>query len=167
MLHATEKWKQTEETAQFQQQTEVGLEGREVLMREVSPTKRISYQFELSHHLSELLPEPCETCSNAIATLGERLKQTVFRVSSLRVQRRQWQPTPALLPGKSHGQRSLIGCSPWGLEESDTTEQLHFHFSLSFIGEGNGTPIQYPCLENPMGGGALWAAVYGVAQSWT
>ena len=41
--------------------------------------------------------------------------------------RRQWQPTPVLLPGKSHGQRSLVGCSPWGHEESDTTERLHFH----------------------------------------
>ena len=42
--------------------------------------------------------------------------------------RRKWQPTPVLLPGKSHGQRSLVGCSPWGLEESDMTERLHFHF---------------------------------------
>ena len=41
------------------------------------------------------------------------------------------QPTPVLLPGKSHGQRSFVGCSPWGREESDTTERLHFHFSLS------------------------------------
>jgi len=39
-------------------------------------------------------------------------------------------PTPVLLPGKSHGRRSLVGCSPWGREESDTTERLHFHFSL-------------------------------------
>ena len=54
-------------------------------------------------------------------------------------QRRQWHPTPVLLPGKSHGWRSLVGCSPWGRWESDTTEQLHFHFSLSCIGEGNGT----------------------------
>ena len=46
--------------------------------------------------------------------------------------------TPVLLPGKSHGQRSLVGCSPWALEELDTTEQLHFHFSFSCIGEGNG-----------------------------
>ena len=53
--------------------------------------------------------------------------------------RRQWHPTPVLLPGKSHGRRSLVGCSPWGREESDTTERLHFHFSLSCIGEGNGT----------------------------
>ena len=48
-------------------------------------------------------------------------------------QRRQWHPTPVLLPGKSHGWRSLVGCSPWGREESDTTEQLHFHFSLSSL----------------------------------
>ena len=47
--------------------------------------------------------------------------------------RRQWHPTLVLLPGKSHGRRSLVGCSPWGREESDTTEQLHFHFSLSLF----------------------------------
>ena len=76
-------------------------------------------------------------------------------------------PTPVLLPGKSHGQRSLVGCSPWGREGSDTTERLHFHFLLSCIGEGNGNPLQYSCLENPTDGGAWWAAVYGVAQSWT
>ena len=81
--------------------------------------------------------------------------------------RRQWHPTPVLLPGESHGRRSLVGCSPWGLEESDTTERLHFHFSLSCIGEGNGNPLQCSCLENPRDGGAWWAAVYGVAQSRT
>ena len=63
-------------------------------------------------------------------------------------------PTPAFLPGKSHGRRSLVGCSPWGLEDSDTTERLHFHFSLSCIGEGNGNPLQCSCLENPRDGGA-------------
>ena len=81
--------------------------------------------------------------------------------------RRQWHPTPVLLPGKSHGQRSLVGCSPWGRKESDTTERLHFHFSLSCIGEGKGNPLQCSCLENPRDGGAWWAAVYGVVQSWT
>ena len=81
--------------------------------------------------------------------------------------RRQWHPTPVLLTGKSHGQRSLVGCSPWGRKESDTTERLHFHFSLSCNGEGNGNPLQCSCLENPKDGGAWWAAVYGVAQSWT
>ena len=82
-------------------------------------------------------------------------------------QRRQWQPTPVLLPGKSHGRRSLVGCSPWGSKESDTTERLHFHFSLSCIGKGNGNPLQCSCLENPRGGGAWWASVCGVVQSRT
>ena len=82
-------------------------------------------------------------------------------------QRRQWHPTPVLFPGKSHGWRSLVGYSPWGHWESDMTERLHFHFSLSCIGEGNGNPLQYSCLESPRDGGACWAAVYGVAQSRT
>ena len=81
--------------------------------------------------------------------------------------RRQWQPTPVLLPGKSHGRRRLVGYSPWGLEESDTTERLHFQFSLSCMGEGNGNPLQCSCLKNPRDRGAWWAAVYGVAQSRT
>ena len=72
-----------------------------------------------------------------------------------------------LLPGKSHGRKSLVGCSPWCHEESDTTEQLHFPFPLSCIGEGNGDPLQCSCLENPRDGGAWWAAVYRVAQSRT
>ena len=55
--------------------------------------------------------------------------------------------------------------SPWGHKELDTTERLHFHFSLSCIGEGNGNPLQCSCLETPRDGGAWWAAVYGVAQS--
>ena len=80
---------------------------------------------------------------------------------------RRWHPTPVLLPGDSHGWRSLVGCSPWGREESDTAERLHFHFSLSCTGEGNGNPLQCSCLENPRDGGAWWAAVYGVAQSQT
>ena len=67
----------------------------------------------------------------------------------------------------SFGRRSLVGFSPWGCEESDTTERLHFHFSLSLIGEGNGNPLQCSCLENPRDGRAWWAAVSGVAQSRT
>ena len=81
--------------------------------------------------------------------------------------RRKWQPTPVLLPGKSHGRRGLVGCSPWGHWGLDTTEQLQFHFLLSCIGEGNGNPLQCSCLENPGDGGAWWATVYGVAQSRT
>ena len=126
----------------------------------------------------------------------------------------QWPPTPVLWPGKPHGWRSLVGCSPWvaksrtwlsdftftfhfhalekamaphssalawkipwmeepgrlqsmGCKESDTTERLHFHFSLSCIGEGNGNPLQCSCLENPRDEGAWWAVVYGVVQSRT
>ena len=84
--------------------------------------------------------------------------------------RRQWHPTPVLLPGKSHGRRSLVGCSPWCRWGSDTTERLHFHFSLSCIGKGNGNPLQCSCLENPRDGGAWWAAVYGshrVGHDWS
>ena len=81
--------------------------------------------------------------------------------------RRQWQPTPVFLPGKFHGRRSLVGCSPWGRCESDTTERVCVHFSLSCIGEGNGSQLQCSCLENPRDSGAWWAAVYGVSQSQT
>ena len=76
-------------------------------------------------------------------------------------------PHSILLPGKSYGQRSLVGHSPWGHEESDMTERLHFHFSLSYVGEGNGNPLQCSCLENPRDGGTWWASIYGVAQSRT
>ena len=71
------------------------------------------------------------------------------------------------MPGKSHVWRNLVGCGPWGCQESDMTEQLHFHFSLSCIGEGNGNPLQNSCLENPRDRGAWWAAVYGDIQSHT
>ena len=72
-----------------------------------------------------------------------------------------------LLPGKSHGLRSLVGCSPQGREELDTTERLHFDFSLSCVGVRNGNPLQCSCLENPRDSGAWWVVVYGVAQSRT
>ena len=90
-----------------------------------------------------------------------------FRPTSTTSQRKQWHPTPVLLPGKSHGPRSLVGCSPWGRKELDMTERLQFHFSLSCTGEGNGNPPQCSCLENPRDRGAWWVAVYGVAQRWT
>ena len=61
----------------------------------------------------------------------------------------------------------MVGCCPWGREESDTTDRLDFHFSLSCFGEGNGNPLQCSCLENLRDGAAWWAAVYGVAQSRT
>ena len=76
-----------------------------------------------------------------------------------------WLLLAVLLPGKSRGWKSLVGHSPWGREDSDMTERLHFHFSLSCIGEGNGNPLQCSWLENPRDGGAWWAAVYGVTES--
>ena len=91
----------------------------------------------------------------------------LFSSISFHSQRRQWQPTPVHLPWQSHGWRSLVGCTPWGRWESDTTERLHFDFSLSCIGQGNGNPLQCSCLENPREGGAGPAAVYGVTQRLT
>ena len=92
---------------------------------------------------------------------------TSLSLFSFMLWRRQWHTTPVLLPGKSHGQRSLIGCSPWGRWKLDATERLCFHFSLSCIGEGNGNPLQCSCLENPRDAGAWWASICGVAQSQT
>ena len=85
------------------------------------------------------------------SSLGTRHRDTEFF----------WSPRVSKKPPR------LVGCSPWGHEESDTTERLHFHFSLSCIGEGNGSPLQCSCLENPRDGGAWWAAISGVPQSWT
>ena len=91
-----------------------------------------------------------------------------WKLGTIALRRRtQWQPTPVIFPGKSHGWRSLVGCCPWGHKELDMIERLHFHFSLSCIGEGNGNPLQCSCLENPRDGGAWWAAIYGVTQSRT
>ena len=72
---------------------------------------------------------------------------------------------PELLPGKSHGRRSLVGCSPWSREESDTTERLPFPFSLSCIGEGNGNPPQCSCLENPRDGSLVGCHLGGRTES--
>ena len=76
-------------------------------------------------------------------------------------------PHSSTLAGKIPWTEEPGGCSPCGLEESDVTERLHFHFSFSCFGEGNGNPLQCSCLESPRDGGAWWAAVSGVAQSWT
>ena len=106
--------------------------------------------------------------------------------------RRAWQPTPVFLPGESHGHRSMAGYSPWGHKELDTTKQPHFDFLQSLLwwlkmvksacnagdprsipgsgrspGEGNGNPLQYSCLENPMDIGAWRATVHGVTKNRT
>src|SRR5574337_975843 len=88
----------------------------------------------------------------AFALLRSVLQGQICLLLQVFLWRRQWQPTPVLLPGKSHGRKSLVGFSPWGREESDTTERLHFHFSLSCTEEGNGNPLQCSCLENPRDG---------------
>ena len=120
--------------------------------------------FELCFLLKRCCPPPALLFS--IVKIMLLLRNLFILIHSfLFFQRSWWHPTLVLLPRKSHGRRSLVGCSPWGRNESDTTERLHFHFSLSRIGEGNDNPLQCSCLENPRDGGAWWAAVYGVAQS--
>ena len=90
-----------------------------------------------------------------------------FVYSSVYMRRRQRQATPVLLPGKSLGWRSLVGYSPWGYEESDTTGRLHFHFSLSCTGEGNGNRLQYSCLENPRVRSLVGCHLWGRRESET
>ena len=92
--------------------------------------------------------------TSGVRQLDKQMRQAGVLLVSLAAhrpncQRRQWHPTAVLWPGKSHGWRSLVGCSPWRGKESDTTERLHFGLSLSCIGEGNGNPLQCSCLENP------------------
>ena len=137
----------------------------------------LSYSFRwclLSYSLSQLAPHSILLLKNVYKTHPISQSVCVLLVAKLYCyqlwwlfQRRQWHPIPVLLPGKSHGRRSLVGYSPCGREESDTTEQLQFHFPLSCIGEGNGNPLQCSCLENPRERGAWWAAVYVVTQSRT
>ena len=94
----------------------------------------------------------CKLVQPLWRTVWRFLKKLEIELPYDPARRRQWQPTPVLLPGKSHGWRGLVGCSPWGHWESNTTERLHFHFSLSCNGEGNGNPLQCSCLENARDG---------------
>ena len=117
-------------------------------------------------YIAEVLPQELESRDpGGLALGGGATGASGFESQQGLVTEKAMQPTPVLLPGESQGRRSLVGCSPWGHPESDTTEQLHF--SLSCIGEGNGNALQCSCLENPRDGGAWWAAVPGVAQSRT
>jgi len=131
-----------------------------------SSTNQYSYQLFYGWGMTHLVPSYLKNayCGEGPGETPSALRCLSYLINSFL---RQWHPTPVLLPGKSHGWRSLEGCSLWGRWGSDTSERLHFHFSLSCIGEGNGNPLQYSCLENPRDGGAWWAAVYGVAQSRT
>ena len=94
-------------------------------------------------------------CSHEIKRCFLLLGKKVMTNLESIFQRRQWHPTPVLLPGKPHGQRRLVGCNPWGHEESDTTEQLHFHFSLSCLGEGKWQPTPVFLPGESQGRGSL------------
>ena len=100
-------------------------------------------------------------------TFVDKIMSLVFNMISRLVMEKAMATYSSTLAWKSHGWRSLVGCSPWDREELDTTERLHFHFSLSCIGEGNGNPLLCSCLENPRDEGAWWAAICGVTESWT
>ena len=117
--------------------------------------------------LSFQVPQFLFLISDGKSYLEGLLKGLDHLVSAKCSMRRQWHPTPVLLPGKSHGWRSRVGCSPWGRKVLDMTERLPFHFSLSCIGEGNGNPLHRSCLENPRDRGAWWASIDGVAQNQT
>ena len=94
----------------------------------------------------------------------EREKKFIFKGLNFMLEKAM-APHSSTLAWKIPWTKSLVGCSPWGRWGSGTTERLHFHFSLSCTGEGNGNPLRCSCLENPRDGGAWWAAVSGVAQS--
>ena len=127
--------------------------------------KKIVSRLQQKYHCIHKMP------STMLGVGNKKVHKTWF-LSSIYIligctnQRRQWQATPVLLLRQSHGQRSLVGCSPQG-HELDMTEGLHFHFSLSCIGEGNGNPLQCSWLENHRDRGTWWAAVYRVTQSRT
>ena len=97
------------------------------------------------------------------------LKKTMAPHSSTLAWKIPWREEPGRLQSMGSGQSRtrLKRLSSMTSQELDTTERLHFHFSLSCIGEGNGNPVQCSCLESPRDGGAWWAAVYGVSQSRT
>ena len=112
------------------------------------------------------LPEETSPCISLLSLHSAgKAHILLFFGGTSRVQRRQWHPTSVFLPGKCPGRRSLVGCSPRGCGRvgHDWATSL----LLSCIGEGNGNPCQYSCLDNPRDRGACWAAVYGVTQSRT
>ena len=118
------------------------------------------YPYFLTCTLAPGLKPPCRGHLSKIFTDKLLLPKAMAPHSSTLAWKIPWTEEPGPC-------RLQVGCSPWGREESDVTERLHFHFSLSCIGEGNGNPLQCSCLENPRDRGAWWAAVYGVAQSRT
>ena len=117
------------------------------------------YQFIWTAHINIINGE-CFCCCNSVAkaTVSDSVGCSLEKAMA---------PHSSALAWRTPRTGCLVGCSPWGREELDTTERLHFHFSLSCLGEGHGNPLQCSCLENPRDGGAWRVAVYGVAQSRT
>ena len=128
---------------------------------------KITADGDCSHEIKRNLLIGRKSMTNLESILKSRDITLPTKVHLVKAMKRQWQPTQVLLPEKSHGRRNLVGCSPWGHEVSDMTKRLHFHFSLSCIGEGNGNPLQCSCLEHPRDDRAWWAAIYGVVRSRT
>ena len=99
-------------------------------------------------HMGSVVMSHGLSCSEACGIfLGQELN-----TNPLHWRRRQWHPTPVLSPGKSHGQRSLVGCSPWGREELDTTERLHFQFSFHVLEKEMATHCSTPAWKIPWTG---------------
>ena len=130
-------------------QVEAGRKQKETLAIARAWELRYMFYSEEKNNLSPVKPEVGAAGKDSGRKPVTGSSEVRFGESCPFARRRQWHPTPVLLPGKSHGRRSLVGCRPWGPEESDTTERLHFHFSLLCTGEGNGNPLQCSCLENP------------------
>ena len=111
------------------------------------------------------------TTSSVILLMYHKIKVlSSFWLSAVTTAREGDGPTPVLLPGQSRGWRSLVGCSPWGRWESDTPERLHFHFSLSHIVEGNGSPLSVLAWRIPgMGepGGLPSVGSHRVEHDWS
>ena len=121
---------------------------------------RVQGCFISSHPVTLILPIPDIIKNNTKRLLTFTVPYTTYPEKAMA-------PHSSTLAWKIPWTEEPGSCSLWGCSESDTTEQLHFHFSLSCTGEGNGNPLQCSCLENPRDGGAWWAAVSGVAQSRT
>ena len=97
-------------------------------------------------------------CFHVFAIVNSAVMNTGVHITFIFRHIPKWQPTPVFLPGKSHGRRSLVGYCPWSRRESDTTEQLHFHFSLSSSGPRCVRTLHYE---------ESWVALHGMAYSFT
>jgi len=117
----------------------------------------------------DLLYKECCANNPELWAILQRLSHTL-PYSNAAIREGNGTPTSVLLPGKSHGWRSLVGCSPWGRKESDMTEQLHFHFSLLCIGEGNGSHSSVLAWRIPGTGEPGWLPSMGsprVGHDWS